>query len=467
MKNVLIIVETHTHFVELSRLARILSTSGKYNPKFWFHFPYATIEKDVNMCRLEGWEYAILPGSINTSSTNSKRETYKRFLKSVLPKIVLRCMRFVWELFLNKRIISELAFQTRSINDKYQIAIIVLAEDNIGYLTHVIIRSGKDFGIPTVIMPYTIANASEAAEYFCNLREYDANATFIHRMVAKIFPHWVYGYKGRKILRLSPGAITAIETSRFPCDHPWRLQNEDSAVIAVENKQMLKYYRNEGLDDNRLVLTGAIYDDILASFKKDAGNYKKKLYNELHFAEDKPLLLCALPPVGFLRDCEFNDYESLVTFWMQTLETVQGWNVLVRPHPRQTQNYIEALEKFRVNVTTLDTASLVPLCDLYVTSLSATIRWAIACGKPVINYDAFQMKYTDYSEVKGVITVYKREDFISLLNRFTTDKTYLTKVRRVQEADSQSWGMLDGKSSERILRLFDDIIAGKYMGEHK
>ncbi len=36
--------------------------------------------------------------------------------------------------------------------------------------------------------------------------------------------------------------------------------------------------------------------------------------------------------------------------------------------------------------------SLVPLCSLYVASVSATIRWAIACGKPVVNYDVYRFE---------------------------------------------------------------------------
>ena len=206
-------------------------------------------------------------------------------------------------------------------------------------------------------------------------------------------------------------------------------------------------------------MTGALYDDVLAKATLNRNNLRKELYQELDLAEGQPLLLCALPPSQFPRECEFDDYASLLTNWMQTLASVQGWNVLVRPHPRQTQNDIAMLEGFGVKVTSLDTASLVPLCDLYVASVSATIRWAIACGKPVVNYDVYQMNYKDYSEVKGVVTVYKREDFTSVLHRLTTDADYFDEVQRTQQAESQSWGRLDGKSSDRILKLFDDIIA--------
>jgi UDP-N-acetylglucosamine 2-epimerase len=258
-----------------------------------------------------------------------------------------------------------------------------------------------------------------------------------------------------------------MEISGFGYQRPWVLNSDSSSVIAVENEHMLEYYRNEGIQEEQLVVTGAIYDDVLTRATLNKISLRKELYHKLDLTEGQRLLLCALPPNQFPRTCEFGDYTSMITCWMQDLASVQGWNVVVRPHPRQTQNEIALLAGFGVKVTTLDTASLVPLCDLYVASVSATIRWAIACGKPVINYDVYQMKYNDYSEVKGVLTVHKREDFTYILNRLTTDSEYFGDVQRVQQADSQFWGILDGRSSERILKLLDDIIAGKHKEKNK
>ena len=51
------------------------------------------------------------------------------------------------------------------------------------------------------------------------------------------------------------------------------------------------------------------------------------------------------------------------------------------------------------------TSELVPLCDLYVASVSSTIRWAIACGKPVVNYDVYRYRYTDFISLDGVLII--------------------------------------------------------------
>ena len=44
----------------------------------------------------------------------------------------------------------------------------------------------------------------------------------------------------------------------------------------------------------------------------------------------------------------------------------------------------------------LQCASLVAISDMYVASVSSTIRWAILAGIPVINYDVYQYGYEDF-----------------------------------------------------------------------
>ena len=65
----------------------------------------------------------------------------------------------------------------------------------------------------------------------------------------------------------------------------------------------------------------------------------------------------------------------------------------------------------------LNTAELVPLCDVFVASISSTIRWAIACGKPVVNYDVYRYRYTDFIGVEGVLTCEEQDEFVSVLRR--------------------------------------------------
>ena len=101
---------------------------------------------------------------------------------------------------------------------------------------------------------------------------------------------------------------------------------------------------------------------------------------------------------------------------------------------------------------------LVPCCDLYVASVSATIRWAIACGVPVLNYDVFKYRYDDYAVKRGS-SPSKRPR--TTWRRWTAWRpTQLFRPGPSQSARyASSWGTLDGQSGSRLVNLFEDLAA--------
>jgi CDP-glycerol glycerophosphotransferase (TagB/SpsB family) len=139
---------------------------------------------------------------------------------------------------------------------------------------------------------------------------------------------------------------------------------------------------------------------------------------------------------------------------MGELLKLKRWQVVVKPHPALKQDEVEYLKKFDLLVSDFDTTSLIPICDLFNTSVSSTIRWALACGKPVLNFDVFKYRYRDFVSEPAVIHAYSCEEFSAELNRLTTSKDALKRCKIDAEAAAPNWGLLDGGSTERIMRLF-------------
>ncbi len=458
MKTVFLAVYTEAHFVELSRLLRLLRASDAYRPVIWFLYSYPAILRDVNLCTLKGWEFILSVSSLAGAKNTSGRfkEIIRRF-----PARLLFLAFFVRRYINQTREIRTLIKNGRSLIEQYHADLLVLCEDNVGYGTQILVKLFQMENLSTVILPYTIANATEAAEFFYDSVEHQVSANLINQMVAQRYPGWVHEHRGRKLLRLPAAMIIPMERAGYGPINPWALNGDGAAFIAVENEQMLKYYRDEKLPEDRLIVSGALYDDALAESFDNLEEMRSKLITELGLQGGLPLLICALPPSQFPRDCEFADYEEMVSFWMETLASIKGWNVVVRAHPRLTEDEVNLLLRFGLKISRWDTASLVPLCDLYVASVSATIRWAIATGKPVINYDVYQMRYRDYINVPGVLTVYTQYDFQNVLQRICSDSAYYNQIADFQKQEMAHWGILDGRSSERILKLFDDVISGR------
>jgi hypothetical protein len=459
MKTVLLVNCIDSHFVELSRVARVLNESRKYKPVIWFTMPYPACQRDMEMCRKEGWEFVL--SFVASAAEHVPTSSFLKTIIKLLPRKLTFPLFFIYGLYKYPKTIKIQVKETIHFVNKYDPSLLIMCEENVGYFTHISIRICHTRNIPTVIVPYTISNASEAAEFHYYSIEHRLTGNIINQLVAERYPHWVYEHRGRKLLRLPAAMIIALERSGYSHAFPWKLNSEPTAFIAVENEHMLEYYRNENLPEDRLILTGALYDDVLAESVKRSKEVRRNLIAEVGLQDGLPILLCALPPSQFPRDCEFSDYETLISFWMQTLAQVKGWNVVVRPHPRLTEGEIDHLREFGVKISSWDTASLVPLCDLYVASVSATIRWAIACGKPVVNYDVYQMKYTDYKDTRGVLTVFSKNEFKDTINRLTNDHVYYDDISAIQSHEMSKWGCLDGKSSERLLQLFDEVISRK------
>src|SRR5262249_7261332 len=93
--------------------------------------------------------------------------------------------------------------------------------------------------------------------------------------------------------------------------------------------------------------------------------------------------------------------------------------------------------------------------DLYVASVSATIRWAIACGKPVINYDAYRLDFQDYPGIEAVLWSNTRVEFERTLREATADAANFARLQAAQQREAPPWGFHDRRSGQRLRALLN------------
>jgi hypothetical protein len=134
-------------------------------------------------------------------------------------------------------------------------------------------------------------------------------------------------------------------------------------------------------------------------------------------------------------------------------------NIIVRPHPRLAPERLREFEQAGCRVVTVPTEELVPLADVYIACISATIRWALALGIPVINYDCYRYRYEDYEGAPGLVAVEDQNTFASAARRICADALWRDNLRAAQLADSGNWGCIDGQFAARFLALLRVIKA--------
>ena len=341
--------------------------------------------------------------------------------------------------------------------------------NNPGYNTAGLIEGARREGVPTVLVPSTMSNGLEEAEVYAGDPRYHVSNQ-ASRLVAALFPHWTIEHKNHRLLRCPPGRAIAMEAMNLAPPQPWAFNSGFADAIAAESQAMIDYAASAGLPRDAMVLTGSPSDDTMAGIRAKATRLRSELYAELGLPQERPMLLTALPPDflyvnGGRPQCDFQDYGSIVKFWIDTLADQETFNVVVALHPTVKIESMRHIESDNVRIAPRRTSELVPLCDLYVASVSSTIRWAIACGTPVINYDVYRYRYTDFLNLGGVLVIEEQSEFQEIVKRLADDPEALAQLRRRQQADAPRWGFLDGRCSARILQLLRRTVANAVQGK--
>ncbi|RUR20249.1 hypothetical protein ELY21_01650 [Legionella sp. km535] len=340
---------------------------------------------------------------------------------------------------------------------QYDIKLMVFPEHNLFYFTQLFVYIGKKQGIASIIVPFTIANTLEWSEAFYKEKSRSLSNLY-NKVCAFAFPHWIHTYKDRQLL-LPVELVLFHEMLQISPKNPWLLNSGDIDFLALESNAMKEYYISAGIEEKYLRATGALYNDELYFKLQNSNENREQLYKSLNMQPGKPLLLCALPPnqcTGRKDELEFSDYEEIVRFVMSELSKyATDYNIVVNLHPRIKPESVEYINEYPITIFKGDIAEVIPLSSIYVATCSATIRMAVSCGIPVINYDLYRYRYDDYNQLDGVLTLFDRDEFSTQLRHLLVEKEFYKQLQSAQIKDSNKWGTLDGKAGANLLNEID------------
>lgn len=344
-----------------------------------------------------------------------------------------------------------------------QPALVVLPEENLFYFHHLVVHAAQARGIPCLIVPFTIVNSLEWAEAFVGVEQYDASNGW-NKTVAEAFPRWALTHRGKRLI-LPPGFVVACEYLDEVPDQPWVINSGTADAIAAESQFMAAYYARAGIRASKIRITGTLADDNLFEMLRQRGVARSALGERIQRRIQGKLVLIGLPPdqfgAGVRAGCEFQRYLDLIQFMVSEAAQCAGANdtIIINLHPRVRFEDVAHLETLGATIVREPIEDLVPLADLYIAVVSATIRLAVSCGIPVVNYDAYQYNYDDYKLLPAVLELRKKSEYRETLIRLFTDARYFAAVQSEQHQAVQQHGCLDGKSGLRILALIDELTA--------
>jgi hypothetical protein len=478
MKRVLVYVFYPSTFNVMLRGARLLSESGRYEPIIFFD-QIAPTAAQLASCRALGIRCLSPSGEPIESVAEAAAPAWQAGaislagrvrrvlgpLKDALPKVGRELVELPLEgarLVRHFRLLrGQLAF-ARALIARERIDALLLPGESVGYGTPALVAAARELHLPSVVIPFCFASPSDLAVDLHRDWSLDL-ARWGNRLLGRLYPQWRFDYEGKSLVRLAASHALPMEWLGLAPPQPWVLHSGRADRVCVENSYTLDVYLRTGLPRERLVETGALSDDVAGRALGDARARREALYAELGLPAGRPMVLFSLYDFSYLftrvQPGEFTSNAELNRFWLDSLQAIPGWNLVVSPHPFTPP---EQLQGVTAAISRRPIEELIALCDLYVVCASATTRTAVACGKPVIDHDVFAFRYGHWREAPGVLVVEKRADFLAALERATGDAAYYETLAAAQQRLAARFGRMDGRAGERTLGVIDNLLGATH-----
>lgn len=283
--------------------------------------------------------------------------------------------------------------------------------------------------------------------------------------VTKKYPHWVKKGNNAGAIMYVPEFILAREELGITLRDAWIIHGGLSDILAVESQAMFDHYLSEGIPKEKLVLTGAMYADVLNDSIESAPFLKRAFKTGRKINTGRTSILVSWPPSYHATNgslCEWNTYEDLTRTIFAHLAALKNVDVTLSLHPATEDGARQIALDAGLNISTEFVVELIPKHDVYLTCFSSTIRWAIAAAKPVVNYDFYGFDLPDYDTCPGVITIRDFKEYSRICEKLTSDQNYYKSVFSKQKKVADNWGITDGRNFHRIHEVVQSLLDHKF-----
>lgn len=341
--------------------------------------------------------------------------------------------------------------------DRHQVSLVIVFQDGASGNAP-LIRAAAIRGIPVLDCPYGFGTSRDFEDY---LKEKQREGSLVvlegavREIMLRDYPRWTRKLDGKDVVMYPPDYIVARERLGMGLKLPWVVHGGNATILAAESQAMREHYIDEGIEPDKIAMTGSVYCDVLHEVLI-------RCQSEAPTAAEPLVVLLSIPPSYHdLRPDtnEFSTYEEMCAQLIRTVLEAPHTTLTVSLHPGMTEHQRAVVERLGVNVSNEWIMRLIPACDVYVTTFSSTIRWATVCGRPVINYNAYAYSSRDYDDVRDIYKVTSVEDVRRILSQLTQQRVYREAAARQWDV-GRRWGMLDGKNFARTHQLIRNLYGG-------
>jgi hypothetical protein len=338
--------------------------------------------------------------------------------------------------------------------------LILVAGDRCIGIETALISEAKRRNIPSLIVPFAMSFPEAAAEP--RLRsdksggQYAAD-TLLKKLLMRMFPSWVLTYKGTPLFFQPPYEACAAWLLGIMPQKPWIIGGGEAVKMAVESEALRKQLLQQGMKAEKMVVTGKPSIDTTA--KKLHTVRGSQARDRLGIPHQEKIILCSVPNFAEHDLLPWKIHKKEMQFLFKTLKAADA-RVLLSLHPRSNRTWYQPLaDESGAEIMEERIYDLLPTCDLLVTSYSSTVAIAIGMQKPSIVIDFYGFNYPVYDGAPGTTVIKEKTALLPLLQLLLKDDhEYYRRLQQLQKY-GEEWALLDGKSTNRITTLIQELIA--------
>lgn len=335
---------------------------------------------------------------------------------------------------------------------------VVVAEDGITGNCW-IIEAARRAGVPVVDCPYGYGTRRDLENDLAN-KERQGELRLLDgpyaEEIRRTAPQWIKRGRFAGAVMYAPEYIVARERLGISLRDAWVIHGGFSDRVCVESRQMLRHYLDEELPADRLEMTGAVYCDVMFEALAREPAARAALHTGRKIAPPQTSILVSWPTSYHAQRgalCEFATFAELSQTVLGFLASLDNVRLTVSLHPAMPEECRRIVRECPVTVSQTSLIELIPQHDLYISEFSSTIRWAIAAGKPVINYDFYRFDLTDFDAAPGVVKVNSFAEFQEVVRGQAGDERRYTHAAQLQNSVAADWGTIDGRAVDNILTM--------------
>lgn len=457
---VLFVVLLKANLLETLPIAHALKKEARYEPLYFVE----SKARDLLLPILleEGFKAVDPAGNlITTYSAIEKSATHESPQKSSIKKKVFSYMPLLVRYWL---LLSSKKKRMQAFLKEYQNirAIITIGDRHIGFET-ALISLGRACGIPILIVPFAMSFPQASAEPRSRLPDFKKKygVYSLHaKVIALLFPRWVYRHKGKKIFFRPPlEAFAAFCLGMMP-KNPWIIGGGNAVKMAVESEAVRSMLISQGMNEDKMIVTGKPSLDAIASLLSSIDcNVVRK---NLGIKNTERMILCSVPQLAEHDLLSWERHWEEMEFLFMTMAQQQNVKVVLSLHPKSDRKEYEPLAmRCGVTITTERIYDVLPACDIFVATYSSIVAQAIALKKPSIVVDFYDLDYPLYEDTPGVMIVKSHEVFKNIIGQLLEDGDVYAKVVSDLKIQESHWAILDGHNTARVVAELNNLIVSK------